>query len=106
MNTQEPKRGASLVRGAITELDGLRGLAILFVILHHFWPEEGVLAPFSGIAHLGWIGVDLFFVISGFLITGILLDSVERPLSFRIAIAEIEGSLHRRARAIRPDSGV
>lgn len=47
----------------IPELDGLRGLAIL--------------AVFAGHAQLRmmWIGVDLFFVLSGFLITGILLDA-------------------------------
>jgi peptidoglycan/LPS O-acetylase OafA/YrhL len=63
------------IKGQIQELDGLRGIAILLVILHHFWPQQGFLARFSPLAHLGWIGVDLFFVISGFLITGILLDT-------------------------------
>lgn len=47
------------------ELDGIRGIAILLVIIFHFSPR---LLP------IGWVGVDLFFALSGFLITGILLD--------------------------------
>lgn len=53
----------------IGELDGLRGLAILAVLDCHFlawYPRLG--------AEFGWLGVDLFFVLSGFLITGILLE--------------------------------
>jgi peptidoglycan/LPS O-acetylase OafA/YrhL len=50
-------------------------MAILLVLLHHFWPQSGVLQAYSPVIHLGWIGVDLFFVISGFLITGILLET-------------------------------
>lgn len=71
------------VRGHIAELDGLRGIAILLVLLHHFWPKEGWLKQFEHHAHLGWIGVDLFFVISGFLISGILLDTRDNPGYFR-----------------------
>jgi len=52
----------------IKELDGLRGVAVLAVIDRHFltW------LPQSGSVY-GWLGVDLFFVLSGFLITSILL---------------------------------
>lgn len=59
-------------------LDGLRGVAILLVLLHGF----DVIQPSGFFEHalddsldLGWIGVQLFFVLSGFLITGILLDT-------------------------------
>jgi peptidoglycan/LPS O-acetylase OafA/YrhL len=62
---------------AIAELDGIRALAILLVLLRHgvrpFWPDETQLFPAFGwdvgIPLInGWIGVDLFFVLSGFLI--------------------------------------
>ncbi len=74
--------GARPDRGFIAELDGLRGIAILLVIVHRFWPrsDTGVAADLAG---AGWIGVDLFFVISGFLITGILLETRGQPDFFR-----------------------
>ena len=56
------------------EIDGLRAVAIISVLLFHL----GV-PGFS----MGWAGVNLFFVISGFLITGILLDTRESPRFFR-----------------------
>jgi peptidoglycan/LPS O-acetylase OafA/YrhL len=61
-------------------LDGVRGLAILSVLCYHYL-VVGSLQP-SGVgkyllpaAKMGWAGVDLFFVLSGFLITGILLNA-------------------------------
>ncbi len=50
-------------------LDGLRGIAILLVVLFHNF-------SFSNYLFFGWLGVDLFFVLSGFLITDILIKSV------------------------------
>lgn len=67
----------------ITELNGLRGIAILLVIVHHFWPQTGALARYARLADMGWIGVDLFFVISGTLITGILIDSKDGPRFYK-----------------------
>ncbi len=64
----------SAAKGFITELDGLRGIAILMVMVHRFWPRPGI-GLAADVAGAGWIGVDLFFVISGFLIAGILLDT-------------------------------
>lgn len=69
-------------------LDGWRGLAILLVIFHnasYVSPRNGSLV--SSVYHTGadagWIGVSVFFVLSGFLITGILLDSLGQPRYFR-----------------------
>lgn len=73
--------------GFIRELDGLRGVAILAVTAHHFWPLAGTLAPAADLAHAGWVGVDLFFVISGFLITGILVDTRDDPHYYRNFLA-------------------
>jgi len=69
------------LNGRIPELDGIRGLAILLVLIEHYIRdaaripltrlESWALVPFR----LAWSGVDLFFVLSGFLIGGILLDA-------------------------------
>ncbi len=68
-------------------IDGLRGLAILLVIGHHsFDPVYGygyALDTIFAALSLGWVGVDLFFAISGFLITGILIDSKPSEKYFR-----------------------
>jgi peptidoglycan/LPS O-acetylase OafA/YrhL len=67
----------------VAELDGLRGVAILSVMLFHYAQETGPLHSFARVFLMGWIGVDLFFVLSGYLITGILLDSAGRPSYYR-----------------------
>jgi peptidoglycan/LPS O-acetylase OafA/YrhL len=65
----------------ILQLDGLRGVAVAAVVLYHYLcldlapPPGGVLAYAQVAFRLGWCGVDLFFVLSGFLIGGILLDA-------------------------------
>jgi len=69
------------VSGHIPALDALRGLAIVMVMFGHFSHFDGmppvvfVDRMIKTIAGAGWVGVDLFFVLSGFLITGILYDS-------------------------------
>lgn len=62
-----------MVTKRIRGLDGLRGVAILLVMLFHYVNPSG-LGVFGRFCSVGWIGVDLFFVLSGFLITGILFD--------------------------------
>jgi peptidoglycan/LPS O-acetylase OafA/YrhL len=77
-------------RGRIPALDGLRGLAVLMVMVAHF-NQEVLLKqyhPWLGplvtkFAETGVWGVELFFVLSGFLITGILLDTKENHRYFR-----------------------
>jgi len=66
----------------IKELDGLRGFAVLAVISEHYvaWlPQVG--------SRYGWLGVDLFFVLSGFLITSILLDLRDKERYFSVFYA-------------------
>lgn len=59
-------------------LDGVRGLAILLVMVFHFRTPD-LPKWVSAAVGIGWCGVDLFFVLSGFLITGILLDTRDSP---------------------------
>lgn len=71
----------------VPALDGIRGIAILLVLCFH----SGLIIVSSGmaghvydvVARSCWCGVDLFFVLSGFLITGILLDARENSHFFR-----------------------
>jgi peptidoglycan/LPS O-acetylase OafA/YrhL len=76
--------------GRIPELDGIRGLAILLVLVWHYVANtvQGAV-PGSGQAYvlatlrLAWSGVDLFFVLSGFLIGGILYDAKDSKSYYR-----------------------
>ena len=77
-----------LPSGHIPTLDGLRGLAILLVMLTHCAGSlETGSHRLDALFHLafghGWVGVNLFFALSGFLITGILFDSRKAPHYFR-----------------------
>jgi peptidoglycan/LPS O-acetylase OafA/YrhL len=81
-----------LSRQHLPALDGIRGVAILLVMLLHFelyvWPfHHGLGAPVWLLIREGWVGVDLFFVLSGFLITGILLDAKGKPGYFTVFYA-------------------
>jgi peptidoglycan/LPS O-acetylase OafA/YrhL len=72
----------------IAALDGLRGFAILMVLANHVGcsPNYGsnpLVAFSNALSQIGWMGVDLFFVLSGFLITGILYDSLNQHGYFK-----------------------
>jgi peptidoglycan/LPS O-acetylase OafA/YrhL len=69
------------------DIDGLRAFAVLSVMLHHYFPSA---------VRGGFIGVDVFFVISGFLIGGILLDAFAQN---RFSLLDFYA---RRARRILP----
>src|SRR5690242_19928580 len=74
------------MRSHVAALDGLRAIAVTAVIVFHartFLPTSGVARAVDDLLVGGWVGVDLFFVLSGFLITGILRDSLDRPSFFR-----------------------
>ena len=65
----------------IPQLDAIRGIAIVVVVIHNLHGLN--FPPLSLVTKYGWMGVDLFFVLSGFLITGILLDTNPSEHYFR-----------------------
>jgi peptidoglycan/LPS O-acetylase OafA/YrhL len=81
---------SSFLEGRIPELDGLRGIAIGMVLVHHYLLQVIAVRNGSAFAYalvpfrLLWSGVDLFFVLSGFLIGGILLDARVSSNYFRV----------------------
>ncbi|MGO9863149.1 MAG: acyltransferase family protein, partial [Terriglobales bacterium] len=79
-----------LLRSRMPELDTIRGIAVLLVLFFHGFGFRYGLQGLSGFRKLfvaatlpGWMGVNLFFVLSGFLITGILLDAKSKAHYFR-----------------------
>ena len=75
--------GISSNSGHIPALDGVRGVAAATVFIYHYGggahSADFAFRLVGKTIHLGWVGVSLFFVLSGFLITGILLDYMQRP---------------------------
>jgi peptidoglycan/LPS O-acetylase OafA/YrhL len=71
-------------------LDAIRGVAIILVVAYHFLDERsgiaartGVMRAVGSVSAVGWTGVQLFFVLSGFLIGGILIDHRSQKGYFR-----------------------
>lgn len=96
---QEPHPPVWLTRGRIPGLDGLRGLAILLVLLDHVVRTDGFPGPAAlrRVQFIGPVGVDVFFLISGFLIT--LLLSREMARTQTIALRAF---YYRRALRLMP----
>jgi peptidoglycan/LPS O-acetylase OafA/YrhL len=73
----------------LIELDGLRGFALILILLFHAVSQEGAYPPGTFLHYLqrsfamGWTALDLFFVLSGFLIGGILMDARESRSYFK-----------------------
>jgi peptidoglycan/LPS O-acetylase OafA/YrhL len=84
--TGQPRTDA----GHRTDIQGLRAVAVILVVVFHLWPDA-----LPG----GFVGVDVFFVLSGFLITTHLVREVERTGSVSLA-----GFWARRARRLLPAS--
>ncbi|GAA1161841.1 SGNH hydrolase domain-containing protein [Nesterenkonia sandarakina] len=72
--TQPAGRGSRSERFQ-PEIQGMRALAVLLVVVYHFWPEQ---------LRGGYVGVDVFFVISGYLITGHLFKEASRTGRIRL----------------------
>jgi peptidoglycan/LPS O-acetylase OafA/YrhL len=88
-NPARPAAAAAHVprlQGHLPVLDGVRGLAVLLVVFFHtthLSADNAVGKATWWLAGAGWTGVDLFFVLSGFLITGILWEAKGQPFYFR-----------------------
>ncbi|MCW3038555.1 MAG: acyltransferase, partial [Solirubrobacterales bacterium] len=84
---RRPAPGQAVVR---PEIQALRAVAVLLVVVYHLWPS---------VLRGGYVGVDVFFAISGFLITSHLLKEVDGTRSISLA-----GFWARRARRLLPAS--
>lgn len=64
----------------VKELDSLRAIAVIFVIISHWIPHSNIINKIPN----GPIGVDIFFVLSGFLISKILFDNRNKAEEFNL----------------------
>lgn len=77
---------ASAWSGHIPALDGIRGLGVILVLFYHYGSSTMALGLGTSVLQvtgIGWSGVDLFFVLSGFLITGLLYDAKGKQNYFK-----------------------
>jgi peptidoglycan/LPS O-acetylase OafA/YrhL len=80
MLESHPVPNLSLNKRRVPELDGIRGIAIILVIGCHY---EVFARQLWGLPKFGWVGVDIFFILSGFLITSVLLNLRDQDDSFK-----------------------
>ena len=80
MLESHPVPNLSLNKRRVPELDGIRGIAIILVIGCHY---EVFARQLWGLPKFGWVGVDIFFILSGFLITSVLLNLRGQDHSFK-----------------------
>src|SRR5215475_10089221 len=80
---------ATFPKQRLIELDGLRGFALVMILVFHALSQEGDY-PYGSLLYflqrsvgMGWTALDLFFVLSGFLIGGILMDARDSPSYFK-----------------------
>lgn len=91
LEPSRPKTDSAAVRGQMrTDIQALRALAVMLVVLFHFWPNR---------VPGGYVGVDVFFVVSGFLITGHILREATSDGRVRLRVFWA-----RRARRLLPAS--
>ena len=91
-NSADSERYALVRSGRrIPELDGLRGIAIALVLVDHLFTSPSIfirrpnpVAYLQIVTRLSWSGVDLFFILSGFLIGGILLEARDSTNYFKV----------------------
>lgn len=90
MQPTAQERSSELISRHMPGLDYLRGIAVLAVVFYHgfYWSAPGnlhnrIAQAFVSATVFGWLGVNLFFVLSGFLITGILIDTKHQPEYFK-----------------------
>jgi len=90
VSTSEAAAEIPLIRAHMPELDSVRGVAVLMVMFYHayYWGMDFSRFPriegrLLQLTWVGRLGVDLFFVLSGFLITGLLLNAKSRPDYYR-----------------------
>lgn len=89
----------NIADGRIKELDGVRAMAVIMVMFCH-WTLTTSYVGLNRLSMLGAIGVDIFFVLSGYLITGILLDGKHHLEENKIGLKKIIGNFYAR-RALR-----
>jgi peptidoglycan/LPS O-acetylase OafA/YrhL len=68
----------------VPQIDGVRGVAILLIVLTHYVCNISGNKTVEAVLGLAWTGVDLFFVLSGYLIGGILIENREAPNYYRV----------------------